>query len=68
MTYILNPDFNCSESLLLSSVDKVTTGTYSFVTVILNVVFVGLTTAATAESASGSASLVALLVSTKFSD
>ena len=36
--------------------------------VILNVAFVGLLTAATAESTSRSASLVALLVITQFSD
>ena len=45
-----------------------TTGTYNFVSFILNVAFVGLLTAATARSASGSASLVALLVITQFSD
>ena len=45
-----------------------TTGTYNFVSFILNVTFVGLLTAATAGSASGSASLVALLVITQFSD
>ena len=44
------------------------TGTYNFVSFILNVTFVGLLTAATAGSASGSASLVALLVITQFSD
>ena len=37
----LNPVLNCSKSVLSFSVDKVTTGTYSFVTVILNVPFVG---------------------------
>ena len=36
---LLNPDFNCSRKLLSSSVDKVTNGTYSFVSVILNVAF-----------------------------
>ena len=65
---LLNPVFNCSKSLLSYSVDKVTTGTYNFVSVILNVAFVGLLTAATAGSASGSASLVALLAITQFSD
>ena len=45
-----------------------TTATYSFVSFILNVAFVGLLTAATARSESGSASLVALLVITQFSD
>ena len=46
------------------SVDKVTTGTDNFVSVILNIAFVGLSIEATAGSASGSASLVALLVNT----
>ena len=40
--------FNCSKSLLSSSVDKVTTGTYNFVSFILNVAPVGLLTATTA--------------------
>ena len=31
---LLNPDFNCSKGLLSFSVDKVTTGTYNFVSVI----------------------------------
>ena len=45
-----------------------TTGTYNFVSFILNVPFSGLLTASTAGSASGSASLVTLLVITQFSD
>ena len=45
-----------------------TTGTYSFVSFILNVGLVGLLTAATTGSESGSASVVALLVITQFSD
>ena len=49
-------------------VDKLTTGTYNFVSFILDVAFDGLLTAATAESASGSAPLVALLIITQFSD
>ena len=49
-------------------VDKVTTGTYNFVSVILNVVFVGLLTGASAGFASGSASLVDFFVYTHFSD
>ena len=65
---LLNPVFNCSYNLLSSSVDKVTTGTYSFVYFILNVAFVGLLTTATVASASQSASLVALLVITQFLD
>ena len=44
-----------------------TIGTYSFVSVILNIAFVGLLTATTAGLALGSASLVALLVITHFS-
>ena len=68
MIVLLNSVFNCSESLLSSSADKVTTGTYNLQSVILNVTFVGLLIPATARSASGSASLVALLVITQFSD
>ena len=65
---LLNPVFNCSKSLLSFSVDKLTTKTYKFVSVILNVAFVGLSIAATAGPASGSTSLVALLVNTQFSN
>ena len=65
---LLNPVFNCSNNLLSSLLDKVTTGTYSFVSFILNVGLVGLLTAATTGSESGSASVVALLVITQFSD
>ena len=65
---LLNPVFNCSKSLLSSSVDKVTTATYYFVSSILNVAFVGLLIAATAGLALGLASFVALLVVTEFSD
>ena len=53
---ILNPVLNCSKNLLSSLVERVTTGTYNFVSVILNVAFVGLSIAATAGFASGSAS------------
>ena len=42
------------------------TGTYKFVSFILNVTFVGLLTTATAGSASGSASLIGLLFLQKF--
>ena len=42
-------------------------GTYDFVSFILKVAFVGLSTAATAGLASGLASLVALFVITQFS-
>ena len=45
-----------------------TTGTYNFVSSILNVTFVGLLTAATAGLASGSAFLVVSFVITQFSD
>ena len=37
---LLNPVFNCSKSLLKSPVDKVTSGTHSFVSFLLNVAFV----------------------------
>ena len=38
---LLNPDFNCSKKLLSFLVDKVTAGTYNFLSVIWNVAFVG---------------------------
>ena len=38
---LLNPDFNCSNNLLLFSADKVTTGTYNLQLVISNFVLVG---------------------------
>ena len=47
-TVLLNLVFNCSKSFLSFLVDKVTTGTYNVVSVILNVAFVGLSIAATA--------------------
>ena len=43
------------------------TGTYNFMSVILNIAVVGLITAATAGSASGPASLAALVVIKQFS-
>ena len=46
---------------------KVTTRTYNFVSIILNIALIGLLTAANTGSTSGSASLVALLVNTQFS-
>ena len=58
----LNPIFDCSKTLLLSLVDKVTTGTYSFASIFLKFATAGLLTAATEGSASGSGSLGALLV------
>ena len=42
---LLNPVFNCSKSFESFSFDKVTTGTYNFVSVILNVVPDGATIA-----------------------
>ena len=33
---LLNPDFNCSKNFVLFSFDKVITGTYNFVSLILN--------------------------------
>ena len=35
----LKPDFSCCNNFALSCVDKVTTGTYNFVSVIANVAF-----------------------------
>ena len=60
-----NPVFNCSNSLLLFSLYKVTTGTYNLQSVITKAALVGLFIPITAGSASGS-SLVALLVNTQF--
>ena len=37
-SFFLNPGFNCSKSFVSFSFDNVTTGTYSFVSFILNVV------------------------------
>ena len=65
---LLNPTFNCSEILMSSLVDKVTTVTYNVVSFISNIEFVWLLTAAPGGFTSGSASLVALLVITQFSD
>ena len=67
MIVFLNPDFNCSKKLLSSFVEKVTTGTYNFVSVILNVALLTLVTAGFSAWA-GTASLVALLVNKQFSD
>ena len=67
---LLNPDFNCSKKLLSSFVDKVTTGTYNFVSVILNVAPIGLLILDIAGFPlwARTASLVALLVNTHLSD
>ena len=66
----LNTFFNSSNNVLSSYVNKVTTGTYTLVPVILNVASVGLSTSATAglPPREGTASLVALPVNTKFLD
>ena len=40
-TVLFNPSFSCSKRFSSFSVDKVTTGTYNFVSVILNVAFFG---------------------------
>ena len=65
---LLNPDCNCSKSLLRSSVDKVANGQYNVVSVIWNVVFAGSSTPYTTTSFSQFASPVDLLVNTQFSD
>ena len=65
---LLNPVYNCFTNLLSSRVDKVTTNTYNYVPVILDVLSVGLLIPATARSASGPASFVACLVITDFLD
>ena len=64
MIVLLNPVFNCSKSLFSFSADRVTTGTYNFVSFIFNVAPVVLLLAFTP----GAAFLVALLVTTQFSD
>ena len=58
---ILNPDFICSKSLS-SPVVKVTTGTYSVISFILDVASVRILTVASTRSALGSTSLVAFSV------
>ena len=60
----MNSVFDCCNNLLPSLVDRVSTGTYTFESYFLIVAFIGLLTVATA----GSASLVALLIITQFSD
>ena len=60
---------NCCSSFSSFSVDKVPANTCNFVSVILNVALSGFSIPATKGSASGSASLVALLcVNRQFSD
>ena len=58
MIVLLNPAFNCSNNVLLFSADKVTTGTYNFVSFILNVPPVGALIASTGGLALGLPSLV----------
>ena len=65
---LLNPVFNLFKSLLSFSADKVTAETYKLQSVILKVAFVGLLILSTAGLASGSPSLVALLINTQFLD
>ena len=65
---LLNPDFNCSNSLLSFLADKVTTGTYSLQSVISNFASVGDSIAAIGALGSGSgAFLKALPTITQFS-
>ena len=68
MIVLLNIVFNCSKSLLSFSADKVTTVTYNLQSVILKAEFVELLILSTAGSASGSSSLIALLVNIQFLD
>ena len=68
LTFTEKPDFNLSYRIFSFSLDKLTTGTYSLQSVISNNAFVALFIPITAGSASGSASLVALLVNTQFLD
>ena len=68
LTVLLNPAFNCYNKLLSPWTDKVMVNTYNLVSVILNVAFVELLIPAIAGFASGSTSLVALLVNKQFAD
>ena len=62
---ILNPDFNCSNNLLLFSADKVITGTYNLQSAISNFALVGDSVAAIGGLGCGlGAFLKALLTST----
>ena len=60
---LLNTALNCSKSILSFSVDKVTTGTYNFVSVILNIAFIGEVSLRVFVLA-----LFSMLVITQFSD
>ena len=65
---LLNPHFNCSNSLLSFSADKVTIGAYNLQSVISNFASVGDSTAAIGGSGCGSgAFLKALPTNTHFS-
>ena len=64
MIVLLNSVFNFSKSLLSLSADKVTTGTYNFVSVILNASFVGAFIAGLFPYAS----LVVISIKTQFLD
>ena len=61
---LLNPDFSCSKSFVSFSFEKITTGTYNFVSVILNSNPVG----ATIVGLSPYASLVVISAKTQFFD
>ena len=63
---LLNPVFNCSKSFVPFSFDKVTTGTYNFVPVILNSNSVGATI--TGGSLLFPASLAVISAKTQFLD
>ena len=67
---ILNPVLNCSKNLLSSLVERVTTGTYNFVSVILNVAFVGVFITGLAGLFPWAALAVCIIISvkTQFSD
>ena len=67
LTVLLNPVLNCSKSFLSFSVDKVTTGTYNFVSLILNNEFVG-AFIQSIELSPATASLHVLLVIAQFPD
>ena len=70
MIVLLNPDFNYSKKLLSSFVDNVTTGTYNFVSVILNIAFFGASIFSLAGLSPWAALAVCVVISvkTQFSD
>ena len=65
-TVLLNPDFSCSKSFVSFSIDKVTTGTYNFVSVIWNSYPVG--AKIVGESLLFPASLAVISAKTQFFD